>query len=240
PDFPYLDTDRADRVMAEYLASVSGVDRNVGRLLNTLDELGLRENTVVIFTSDHGYNVGHHGVLHKGNAHWLTNWARGKSGPEVVRPNLWDSSLRTPTAIRWPGVIAPGTKVDDVVTNLDWFPTILAMTDVDLPPPLTIHGRNFLPLLDGNSAGWDNEMYAEYSIHHYKEADLRAWRTPEWKLVRDFRNEGHDELYHLLEDPDERENLIGDPKYATIQDDLERKLLARMQAIKDPVLGRKD
>jgi uncharacterized sulfatase len=236
PDYPDLDTDRVEQVMAEYLASVTGVDRNVGRLLDTLDELGLRENTIVIFTSDHGYNVGHHGVLHKGNAHWITNAAKNLTGPERVRPNLWDTSLRVPTAVRWPGVIEPGSTMDRVVTNLDWFPTLLAMAGVDLPPALKIHGRDFLPLLRGESLEWSDEMYAEYSIHHYAEADLRAWRTDEWKLVRDFRNAGKDELYHLAADPEETTNLIEDPQYAGIFALLDEKLLAKRKSIQDSTL----
>ncbi len=81
-DYPDLDIPRAKKIMREYLASVAAMDRNVGRLLAAIDELKLRDNTVVIFTSDHGYNIGHHGVWHKGNGHYILN-----SGPIPARAN---------------------------------------------------------------------------------------------------------------------------------------------------------
>ena len=71
PNYPGLDADRAKRMTREYLASVRGVDRNLGRVLDKLAQLGLADDTVVIFTSDHGYSMGHHGIWHKGNGHWL-------------------------------------------------------------------------------------------------------------------------------------------------------------------------
>jgi len=106
-DFPDLDLPRAKRLMREYLSSVAAIDRNAGRLLAAVDELKLRQDTVVVFTSDHGYNIGHHGIWHKGNGHYLTRAAAGMraTDPGIQRPNVFDTSLRTPTAIRWPRVI---------------------------------------------------------------------------------------------------------------------------------------
>jgi len=202
PDYPKLDVPRAKRMMREYLASVASVDRNVGRLLDALDELGLAENTIVIFTSDHGYNLGHHGIWHKGNGRWLLVGNRGD------RPNLYDHSLRVPTAMRWPGVIEANTEIRQTVTNLDWFPTILAMAGIPLPDGGIVRGRSFLPLLQGREVPWESSFYAEYKQYHAVRADQRMWRTPEWKLIVDFHNEGADELYHLAADPEENNNLI--------------------------------
>ena len=227
PDVPNLDREKMERFMREYLASVAGVDRNLRRILHLLDEYGLDKNTIVIFTSDHGYNVGHHGVLHKGNATWLT-----KDGePSGRRPNMWDTSLRVPVLVRWPGVVAPGSVVKECITNLDWYPTLLAMAGQSSKADDVIHGRNFMPLLKGESIPWDSEFYGEYAMHHGADADMRMYRTPEWKLMRDFRRPGMDELYDLKNDPGETKNLINDPANATVRGDLSEKLNARHAAI---------
>jgi len=87
----------------EYLASVASVDRNVGRLLQELKRQNLQQNTVIIFSSDHGYNMGHNGIWHKGNGHWVLNKIPGiKTFPPVSEPNMYDNSLRIPTAVLWP------------------------------------------------------------------------------------------------------------------------------------------
>ena len=198
-----------------------------GRLLDTLDELGLASKTIVIFSSDHGYNLGHHGIWHKGNGRWiLTN----NQGP---RPNMFDRSLRVPAAVRWPGVIKPGTVVEETTTNLDWYPTVLAAAGASLPQGELVRGRNILPLLKGESPPWDNDHYAEYKQYHFSLADQRTYRTPEWKLIRDFTNPGKDELYHLANDPGEQKNLIDsqDPEVVAARKQLEAKLLAKMKEI---------
>lgn len=105
PDYPNLDIELVKRKTREYLASVKSIDRNVGRLLDLLDDLELTSNTIVIFTSDHGYNLGEHGVWYKGNAIYALTEnppQRWKNIPPDRRPNLWDTSLRVPTAVRWP------------------------------------------------------------------------------------------------------------------------------------------
>ena len=116
------------------------MDRNVGRLLARLDELVLTSRTIVVFTSDHGYMIGHHGLWHKGNAAWLVD---GKKG---YRPNMFDNATRVPLLIRWPGVIAPGTTISHVVSNLDLFPTLLEMTGLGVPDNLVVRGRSLVPL----------------------------------------------------------------------------------------------
>ena len=207
--------------MREYLPSVAGVDRNVGRLLNLLDKEGWTESTVVIFTSDHGYNIGHHGIQRKGNGSWLT---LKETEPYGYRPNMFDSSLRVPAIVRWPDVVKPGSRVGNTVTNLDWFPTLLAIAGVELLDEVLLHGRNFLPLLKGERISWDEGFYSEYNMHHFVVADMRVIRTPEWKLMRDFKRQDKDELYHLYEDPGETENLINNPAYAAQLSHLNRKL----------------
>ena len=228
PGLENLDHARLDRIMREYLASVAGVDRNLRRILALLEELGLEESTAVIFTSDHGYNVGHHGLIHKGNASWLTLEGTVPSGR---RPNMFDTSMRVPTLVRWPGVVAPGSVIGETITNLDWFPTLLAMAGLAPPEDALLHGESFLPLMKGESIPWDNTFYGEYGMHHYEECDMRVYRTPEWKLMRDFRRPGKDELYDLKNDPGETKNLIDNPNHAAIRGELSQKLNDRHAAV---------
>lgn len=241
PDYPNLNVAQVKKRTREYLAAVKSIDRNVGRVLGLLDELELSAKTIVIFTSDHGYNLGEHGVWYKGNAiRILTKnppqeW---KNIPLARRPNLWDTSLRVPTAVRWPEVIKPGTKVTHTVSNLDWYPTLLAMAGVDLPSEVTIRGRDITPLLRAESVEWDDDLYVEYSMHHGATTHMRGYRTPQWKLMRDFASPGRAELYDLKNDPDERTNLIesDDPMHVRVREELDGKILRQMKALNDSAL----
>lgn len=238
PDEPGLDRVRCERVMREYLASVACVDRNLGRILALLDELQLTQNTLVIYTSDHGYNVGHHGLHHKGNATWMlaeppaSAWS---NIPRNRRPNMFDTSLRLPTVVRWPGVVKPGSTIDRTVTNLDWFPTLCAVGGATVPAGTTLRGRSIVPLLRGESPAWDDDFYGEYNMRNGATTQMRVWRTAEWKLMRDFANPGRAELYHLARDPDEKTNLIDSdrPDAQAARTDLDQRIAARMQALGD-------
>ncbi len=240
PNFPNLDVPRVKRMTREYLASVRSVDRNVGRILKMLDELKLASNTIVIFSSDHGYSMGHNGIWHKGNGHWVLKPPPPAKPniPRGQRPNMYDNSIKVPTMIRWPGVIKPGTVVPQTVSNLDWFPTILAMAGVKTQPSWKLRGRDFTLLLKGRKpADWDNTYYAQYSTHHQSRTHMRMISTGQWKLIRDFLNPSRDELYHLEKDPAEANNLVGstDPKVRSVLSDLHRRLVARMKTIGDQV-----
>jgi len=243
PDYPDLDAVKARRMMREYLTSVSGVDRNVGRLLAVLQQLGLAENTIVIYSSDNGYNLAHNGIWHKGNGYWLTKSlpTGGPNIPGKFRPNMYDNSLRVPLVIVWPGVVRPGLEISHTVSGLDWYPTVLAMAGVSVPENTFVRGRNFLPLLRGEKpAAWDNDLYAEYSMRVYARTDLRTYRTPRWKLTVDFLNPGRDELYDLVGDPAETRNLVDDPgveaQAARLQ--LAQKIRDAMLANHDPIANR--
>jgi choline-sulfatase len=202
PDVTGLPRERVKQLHREYYASVSSVDRNLGRLLAKLDEWGLTERTIIIFTSDHGYMIGQHGLWHKGNASWLTE---GKKG---VRPNMFEDSIRVPLLVCWPRVVAPGTVIDRVVSNLDVFPTILEISGLGTPSNLEIRGKSLVPLLRGREPGnWDDTLFGQYDMHHYQIARMRMVRTPAWKLVRHFEPGGQDELYHLRNDPGETRDL---------------------------------
>lgn len=244
PDYPKLNVERVKKMTREYLASVASVDRNLGRLMTELDELDLTENTIVIFTSDHGYNMGHNGIWHKGNGHWVLTEPppATKNIPKGQRPNMYDNSIRVPTAVRWPGKIAPGTVIKETVSNIDWFPTLLTMAGVDLSTQKQFRGRNMTDLLQGSRDKWSDHLFCQYSTHHQSRTHMRMYRTPEWKLIRDFRNEGRDELYDLTADPAETTNLIDSDgeKAKWARNALGQALLIRMREIGDPALADSD
>lgn len=239
PHVPNLDHSRVKDMTRRYLASVASIDRNVGRLLASLDETGLSNNTVVIFTSDHGYHMGHHGLWYKGNAQWQLTELPAQRWPGIPpkqRPNLYDQALRVPTAVRWPDVIKPGTIISQTITNLDWYPTLLAMAGLVEDADSEIRGRSFLPLIRGHAGDWNNDLFSQYDMRHGATTQMRAYRTPRWKLMVDFHNKGREELYDLHSDPHELTNLLESPRLNTqlIRQQLYDKLIARMQDLSDP------
>lgn len=232
PDYPDLDIPRLTRMNREYLAAVASVDRNVGRLLGVLESEHLVEDTLVVFTADNGYNLGHNGIWHKGNGRWILYNNRGD------RPNMYDNSLRLPLIVRWPGVTRSGEVIEETCSHLDWYPTFLDILGDSAPEAASLRGTSILPLLNGESAKWDNDLFAQYSMWEWNQngAQLRAYRTPEWKYIRDFKHEGKDELYYLVDDPEEHNNLIAvqDPRARRARADLDARLTKCMERINDP------
>lgn len=237
PDYPDLDVDKVKKKMKEYLASVSEVDRNLGMILDELDKSGISNNTVVIFTSDHGYNMGHNGIEHKGNGIWITRTKHPATQnlAENSRPNLYDNSLRVPALIRWPAAIKPGSVSVRTISHLDWFPTFAEIAGAKIPADKIVRGKSIVPLWSRKVKKWNDDFYAEYSMIQYSKAYMRAYRTPKWKLVKDFLDPQRDELYNLEKDPGERHNLMGkaDPEIKKITAELSNKILLNMKKTGD-------
>lgn len=241
PNYPDLDIEKVKQKMKEYLASCTGVDRSVGRITDLLHTLGIDENTIIIYSSDHGYNMGHNGIEHKGNGYWITKSAPAATQyiSERSRPNLYDNSLRVPAIVKWPGVVKAGTVIDHTISNLDWYPTILNMAGAKADPKQVIRGRDLKEILQGQDPeGWNEDMYSEYSQIHYSTAYMRSYRTPEWKLIRDFRDSSRDELYNIALDPEENINMIHDSRQSVkdVIADLHGKIIGHMKMINDPLL----
>jgi arylsulfatase A-like enzyme len=218
PDVRGIDREQVKAWTREYLASVHSIDRNVGRLLEALDRLGLAGRTVVLFTSDNGYNIGHHALHTKGNGHWV---AGGVTGPP--RPNMFDTSLRVPLVFRGPG-LPSGREVGGPVTQLDTLPTVLALLGVPMPDGLVQHGRDLSPLLRGEAVPWPDTMFGEFDMHHYTLARMRMVRTARHKLVRYLGTRFQDELYDLSADPGETRNLYQSETVRAVREGLEARL----------------
>jgi choline-sulfatase len=229
-----LDAAQVKQFYRDYYAAVHAVDRNLGRLLRRLDELNLADRTIVLFTSDHGYNIGQHGIHTKGNGFWI---AGGVQGPK--RPNMWDTSITVPLLVRWPGVVRPGTVVTEHVSNIDTFASVLGMLGLQIPGGVRQEGMDFSPLLRGEKVAWRDAIFGLYDLHNAGLAYMRMIRTGEWKLVRHHHANLLDELYNLKDDPDETRNLYNQPAHRAARDELQRRLSAWQQAIDDPLPARR-
>jgi uncharacterized sulfatase len=232
PSFPGLDAEHVKGETRKYYASVRTIDRNLGRLLDGLDRLDLARRTIVLFTSDHGYMIGHHGLQHKGNAHAI---AGGVRGPR--RPNMFDDSIRVPLLIRGPGVARPGMVVEDVVSNVDTFASVLGMLGLAMPDGLNQNGANFSPALRGRAMPRRDALYGQYDLHNGGLAYMRMIRTDHWKLIRFYRSNDQDELYDLRTDPGELTNRYKDPAVAGEREALQARLTDWMRSLDDPLLS---
>jgi len=171
-----------------YYAAVSEIDHNVQRVVEGLHALGRLDETILLYTADHGCALGHHGFWGKGNS---------------TRPlNMYETSLRVPLIWRGPG-IGGGQRWTHCVDHYDTFQTLGELTGLALDPAVLRPGASYASFLGGAGREWDETVIGEYG-------DLRMVRTPEWKLVWRYPDGPHD-LFHLAEDPGETRSLAGDP-----------------------------
>ncbi|HYT88263.1 MAG TPA: sulfatase-like hydrolase/transferase [Gemmataceae bacterium] len=231
PNVAGIDVKQVKKWTRDYYASIHSVDRNLGRLLALLDELGLTQNTIILFTSDHGYMIGHHGLHTKGNANWI---AGGVTGPK--RPNMFDLSLKVPLLIRWPGVVKPGTEIKEMVSNIDTFASVLGMLKVSPPGKYKQEGMDFSPLLRGEKMPWRDAVFSQYDLHNGGLAYMRSIQTARWHLVRHHFTNGLDELYDLEQDPGELRNLYNNPMHRQVREQLQERLTAWQRSLDDPIL----
>ena len=180
---------------AGYYAAVSAIDYNVGRLMTALDELGIAENTIVVYYSDHGDMFSYRGPDHKFTCH--------------------EDSIKVPMIFSWPGTIEAGLVIEEFVGLQDLMPTILDWAGLEIPDYL--HGKSMTPLLRGESASWREAHYTQ-NITRGPFVDQRCIRTNEWKLIlsrpvsglRGYM--GDHELYNLVNDPEEELNVYKTPR----------------------------
>jgi arylsulfatase A-like enzyme len=196
--------------MKDYLRCVESVDDSVGELLKYLDESGLAENTIVVYTSDQGFYLGEHGWFDK--------------------RFMYEESLRTPLVVRWPGKMTPGAVEGHIVSNIDFAPTFLEAAGVDVPAD--VQGRSIAPVLQGEApSDWRKSFY--YHFYEDNDRDHRVARhdgvtNGKAKLIH-FYKLGEWELYDLEKDPHELISVYGKPEYAQLQADLTAEL-ARLRA----------
>ncbi|REL28279.1 N-acetylgalactosamine 6-sulfate sulfatase [Thalassotalea euphylliae] len=210
PDYPNLNAIKNKRFMKEYLSSVRSVDRNLGVLIEHLKSLSLYDNTLIIFTSDHGYNMGHNGIWHKGNGHWLLNTKvknDNKNIPTDQKPNMYDNSIKVPTLVVWKGKIQPSSVNLTTLSNLDWFPTLMDVAGIEYDAT-NIRGKSVMPALLNPNKVISTDYYAAYTTKHQSITGMRMYSDGKHKLVKDFINPNRDEFYDLVNDSKESFNII--------------------------------
>ncbi len=193
------------RYVKTYNASVQGMDRQIGRMLDYLDQKGLTDNTLIVYTSDQGFFLGENGWFDK---RWMD-----------------EVSSRVPLVMQWNGVIEPGTTTSSLVQNIDYAPTILEAAGVEATAPM--HGVSLMPLATGESTGWERDLYYHFYENPGFHGVARHYgvRTDRYKLVYYYRNDEW-ELFDLVEDPADQHNLYGKPGYEDVVSDLKQRLAA--------------
>lgn len=193
-----------NRYIKDYLRTIRSVDDGVGEVLDYLDENGLAENTIVVYTSDQGFYLGEHGWFDK--------------------RFMYEESFRTPLLIRYPKEIKAGTKIDKLVQNLDFAPTFLDYAGVEIPGEM--QGESFRELVGGTTDEWRDAVYYTYyeypSVHMVKRHYGVA--TDRYKLMHFYYDIDEWEMYDLENDPQEMHNIYDDPEYTDVQEMLHEKL----------------
>ncbi len=200
------------RYLEDYLRCIASVDDNIGRVLDYLDESGLAENTLVVYTSDQGFYLGEHGWFDK--------------------RFMYEESFRTPLLMRLPSTAKKG-KIDQLVQNIDFAPTFLDLAGVEIPAE--IQGESLVPLLKGETENWRDALYYHYYEYPGPHSVKRHYgvRTDRYKLIHFYNDIDQWELYDIQEDPTEMNDLFGKEGYEEITQSLFNKLVDLQEQYND-------
>lgn len=202
------------RYMKDYLSVIHSVDRNIGRILDYLEENGLLENTIVVYTSDQGFYMGEHGWFDK--------------------RFMYQESYRTPLLVRFPG--GKHRVINQMVQNIDHASTFLELGGTSLPEDL--QGESYLPLLKGeNPTGWRQSLYYHFYEYPAEHAVKRHYgvSTDRYKLIHFYNDIDEWELYDLQNDPHEMNNLYNTPGYDIVIADMKKELVRLQKLYDDPI-----
>lgn len=218
---------RYQRYIKDYLRCVASIDDNIGRLLNYLEDEGLAENTIVVYTSDQGFFLGDHGWYDK--------------------RLMYEESLRMPFVIRYPREIQPGSRTDAMALNIDFASTFLDYAGISIPKE--VQGYSLRPVINGHvPKDWRTSMYYRYWMHLDYYTSVYAHyglRTERYKLIyyyaealntsgsKDEKRTPEWELFDLEQDPNELNNVYSDPAYKEIVEQCKQELRELQLAVKD-------
>ncbi len=199
PTAPSGTGEERKRLLRGYYAAVTAMDAGVGKLLDRLEQLGLAEDTLVIFTADNGMNMGHHGIWGKGNG--------------TFPFNLFDSSVKVPFIARWPGHILSNRVTESMCSHYDIIQTLNDLLELGAQLPSNLPGKSFANvLLNGEDTDNHVVILDEYG-------NSRMIRNREWKYIHRYPY-GPCELYNLVHDPEEKHNWVDSPEYEAIRTEL--------------------
>lgn len=202
-----IDASTADATVRARAEMLLSIDEGLGRIFSQLDADGQLDNTVIILTSDNGYFHGEHGL-------------------SVERRMPFEEGVRSPLLVRFPPRVAPGSKVDALVSSVDIAPTILELAGAKVGTH--IQGRSFVPALTGSASEGRADAFIEYNgdevFDWVDDASYRAIRTRQHKLIHWVQHPDRNAFYELGDDPYELENRIADPRYAPVVAALQARL----------------
>ena len=206
-----------EEVVKDYYAGAVAVDESAGSIMEALRETGQLDNTVVLFTSDHGFFLGEWGFYDKRLMH--------------------EPSIRVPMLIRYPKRISAGSTSESMVLNLDIAPTVLELAGLSIPP--SMQGRSLLPLVKGGEADWRKDWLYEYYEYPGIAAARphRGVRTERYKLIHYYLAPEEFELYDLTNDPGELHNLYGEPQHAALATQLRQRIEQLRKETGDSISG---
>ncbi len=212
-----------------YAAMIASVDESVGRIMTTLDKLGLADNTLVIFSSDNGGVGGYKGTGLSKNG--ITDNAPLRGGKGM----LYEGGVRVPYIFRWKGKIEPGTMNETPILGIDLYPTLVDVAGAKAPPDYLLDGTSLMPLLSGGRKSldrpevfWHFPGYLGFGKNEWRTTPAGSIRASDWKLV-EFFEDGRQELYNLRDDVGETHNLAYDRP--DIVKDLHDKILTWRQSV---------
>jgi arylsulfatase A-like enzyme len=207
------------RYIKDYLRCILSVDESIGRLLDYLDEAGIAENTIVVYTSDQGFYLGEHGWYDK--------------------RFMYEESLSMPLLIRYPKEVKGGQVSDEIVLNLDFAPTFLDYAGV--PVPEEMQGKSLSTLNRGvKPSDWRTSMYYHYYEYPHGWHNVKRHygiRTERYKLLHFYNDIDEWELFDLYNDPDELNNLYGKEEYVLIANELKEQLEELQVHYQDTIQG---
>lgn len=208
-DFPYHTTLDLGDYYRRYAETLLGVDRSVGQVFDYLRQQGLLESTLVVYMGDNGFMFGEHGLIDKRTA--------------------YEPSMRVPMLAHCPDLIRPGTRINEVVANIDVAPTLLEAAG--LQAPTYMDGRSFLPLLRGRTMPWRTGLLYEYYWEHNfpQTPTMFALRGDRYKYIHYHGIWDINELYDLQTDPHELNNLINSSSHQTVIEQMNRELFAQLR-----------
>ncbi len=197
---PAVPNERRLQAQLNHFRCISSIDDCVGRILDTLDELKLTDNSVVVFASDNGYLFGEHGLSDKRAA--------------------YEESIRIPLLMRYPKLIKPGTLSDALVLNIDYAPTILELAGIQVPS--SMQGKSLRPLFANDQPDFRDAFFYEYFFERgFTTPTITAVRTAKSKLVHYLEHNEWTELFDLSSDPYEMTNLAQDPSKSGLMKEME-------------------
>jgi choline-sulfatase len=237
PKIDGVDETWLKKITRDNYAAIHALDRAVGEIIAELDALGLADKTVIIYVGDHGMVIGQHGYFGRGAVGAI-------AGSDVVGSeniaNLFEEAIKIPMILKLPENKAGGKVISAPVSNVDVFPTVLSLLDIEIPASISPDGRNLKLLLNDHNPPEPQPVFAQYNMENFGIAHLRMVRWGDWKLVRRFGQNADadllDELYNLKSDPKESENLIAAQNHQDTRKILDQMLESWMISINDPAL----